>query len=909
MIHLASHALPHRPAIVTAFIACGLFLLCSPLRAVEPEGELPGDFSATEVLDEIHQAAQRPGGEPLTHLEEETVVAWIPGLLLGVDNAYSGEGIRYLALRLTLANTGETPVLLRDENVTLRAGPETFHAGQKPDDFREIPLQIDRGASALVNRSALPPSKLRMPEEVIVPPGRAVMVWCLFVGLPEFPAVPAMTLMLDFDELDTVNVDVNAQQEARLGLVEELAGPASSLGVFRIEGELNTVNAVRLAQEAEAMAARGTERFLVEWVASASPVDDLLVDWLLNSTSARGRGNPLFAFLPPLPNVRELTLARLPEENRETVDIEEMTDRIFSEPADAAVAALHGVYQRLSAGELIREIREGHPWSKQAVLRLAGHRLGDEALPLLIDFANSPDPGTRAAAFRALGGRSHPQAREILITAAGSKDREEAEPALVALLMASDPECRHAVLRLLEESQVAALPRTEIIGLLSEHYRAEWNGYILQSLEDDDAEVRVAAYQALREIGHPDFVSLCVRGLSDPSEPVRDVAFQLLVENPDPIGEEAALAYALELLEEGTINANIMALISRTRDTRAADPLMKLMEEKSSSRVKLIELLGRVGDERRVRVLVERMEELNPAEQVAVLNLAAEVSFPDRLKIARGRLESKSPQVKQAAIALLQQDGGDAAVRMLGEALMQAGQGEVELFCQAIGRIGTHTAGEVLREFRQRAFEQENQESLQAVRQGLRILMAQSPGWSAIEQARYHWQQENWDQAEKYFGLSIEIDDELPLAHSWRGNVYLKKEDYDSARRDFARAMELDPFSVDAVTGLAIVLAIQGEYERGIALIHETASRFPEDNIFAYNAACVYSRAVEQVLQQPESEERNERLAEYRKLAIGELENSVRYGFDDFGWMGEDPDLVPIHDLPRFQELIRNEGL
>src|SRR5690606_144950 len=119
-------------------------------------------------------------------------------------------------------------------------------------------------------------------------------------------------------------------------------------------------------------------------------------------------------------------------------------------------------------------------------------------------------------------------------------------------------------------------------------------------------------------------------------------------------------------------------------------------------------------------------------------------------------------------------------------------------------------------------------------------------------------------------------------------------------------AYRLDPFDGQAVTGVALIRAMNGEWKDAIQFVNAQASHFPRDPIFAYNTACVYGRAIE-YLQKPDSPEAPAETAKLQLEAIKKLNEARDYGFNQFDSMQRDPDLATLRDLPGFRQLIREE--
>ena len=88
------------------------------------------------------------------------------------------------------------------------------------------------------------------------------------------------------------------------------------------------------------------------------------------------------------------------------------------------------------------------------------------------------------------------------------------------------------------------------------------------------------------------------------------------------------------------------------------------------------------------------------------------------------------------------------------------------------------------------------------------------------------------------------------------GNRYLSDEKYDQAKKEYEKALKVDE----------------------------------KNNVAAYNMACVYS------------------LKKEIDLAIVWLEKSICFGFNDFKWMKEDPDLNNLHGNPGYETILKRRG-
>jgi tetratricopeptide (TPR) repeat protein len=102
-----------------------------------------------------------------------------------------------------------------------------------------------------------------------------------------------------------------------------------------------------------------------------------------------------------------------------------------------------------------------------------------------------------------------------------------------------------------------------------------------------------------------------------------------------------------------------------------------------------------------------------------------------------------------------------------------------------------------------------------------------------------------------------------------------------------ASHMELNPDDARAATCRAVALCRTGRQAEGLEWGERAVGLDPVDAGVRYNVACLYA-----VAGRPQD-------------ALRYVEEVVRLGFGNRGWLERDPDLDSIRDLPRFQELLQ----
>ncbi|MFB3924051.1 MAG: protein kinase [Terriglobia bacterium] len=101
------------------------------------------------------------------------------------------------------------------------------------------------------------------------------------------------------------------------------------------------------------------------------------------------------------------------------------------------------------------------------------------------------------------------------------------------------------------------------------------------------------------------------------------------------------------------------------------------------------------------------------------------------------------------------------------------------------------------------------------------------------------------------------------------------------------RHLKLHPDDARAVYFGALALCNLGDRERSMQWAERAMAMEPEESRVLYNVACVYS-------QLGEADE-----------AIDCLERSITHGWAEKQWLANDPDLVSLHNHPRFQALVK----
>ena len=368
------------------------------------------------------------------------------------------------------------------------------------------------------------------------------------------------------------------------------------------------------------------------------------------------------------------------------------------------------------------------------------------------------------------------------------------------------------------------------------------------------------------------------------------------------------MSHVLKRMEKTPPNAIMASLLNRTRDQRAIPLLLKHLAGSPANRSTVIKTLVQLGDETIGGELLKQYPKLPSSDRALVLTAMTHIDMAAFRKLADEALTSNNSSLVSSACQGLQADASAEAVEILVRALQTSKSSHTWNYTSnALAGIGTSSARQALEQARRNT----NRNKRNYANNALRSLRQRSPGYQYVSMGRSYSQQLNWKMAIAQYDLAVKIDPRLAEAFSGRGNARLQMgEPLAKIREDFQKAAELDPFSSQATTGLAIVLVREGKLDAGLKYAEDARrnlgipSSSTARQMQAYNLACVYSRAIEVLQKDTKLPGREQKLVDYRKRAIEELTKAVKAGYRNKTWMGKDPDLKPIHALPEFQALL-----
>jgi TolB-like protein/Tfp pilus assembly protein PilF len=141
---------------------------------------------------------------------------------------------------------------------------------------------------------------------------------------------------------------------------------------------------------------------------------------------------------------------------------------------------------------------------------------------------------------------------------------------------------------------------------------------------------------------------------------------------------------------------------------------------------------------------------------------------------------------------------------------------------------------------------------------------------------------------QRAFSIREDYDSAFFAAQSWEAldEGDTARQAYGEAARAAATHMGLNPDDARAATMRAVALCRTGHVDDGLRWGERALSIDPEDAGVRYNVACLYAQA--------------DRADE----AVRHLQRALRSGFGNRSWLERDPDLDPIRDDSRFQQML-----
>lgn len=853
-----------------------------------------------ELVEQRIKTGNIPGNK-----RDQKVISLLEMPYLGSAYYGSPTNQRFFAVKLSLVNLTDQPIVLKRDEVRLVSDGQIHTVKEAAEQFQFRPFQIGRETVQL--------RSLSMPAQVAVPVGGSGSTWLLFPELPPGNHVPPLVLKLKFGDAEK-EIDVNARERELLAMKIERLGPRKCLGLIRISGALNTVSVGSLVDELDRFAEDRLVRVVLIWEDGSSISESPLANWLQNSALGAGRQQQFAEQqFPGLPaSLRELHLARLPSNNGEgqsssypsnfvPVTAAIAAQRIHKSEFEAVIAALHTAYDVLPRDEVFQAIQAGSQLERAAALAGGAGRLAGDKLPVILKYADDEAPIIQQAALLALSHFGEPAAIEKLVAYARKNTTPLSSSAIAGLAGSRFEAAHQALLKLLESE--APLAKKNIIKIMAAYPRNIWRDAIYEFIKDPRSGLNVEALNALVQVDHPKLLSVLALALKEGDASLKMQAFNILAGRADRESEELATEFTLEHLATRPATPVMLELLGRVKDKRAL-PLLMARFNDTPNKPELIQKLGLIGDEQTGKFLVDRYPQLQNVEKGEILKLLVRFDPPRFRQLAGAALESGDGGLVSFAVQGLQEDSSSDAVKIMTDALETSKNSFTwSYLSNALAGVATPEARSALLKARDSNSPEKRNFAINA----LQLIRQRSPGFPYFVHAQQLANSSKWKEAVEYYDTAIGLDPTLSDAYAGRGHARLSQEKYAEAGKDFAIAYEQDPYNSLALTGMCLVVVLSdGKPVEAIKKLEEARAKFQNNAMFNYNAACVYGRAYEHLDKDDKAEDRQKRLAEYKQAALADLKKSIEMGFQDFDLMKKDPDLKSFHDLSEFQDLIKN---
>lgn len=908
-----------RPRLVRYF-GVWLFVvtLTTTVSAQEQKTENPADAPNSEVLrrllDKVDQLdrdlksllknapkaiPENPADRKLVPMLETPV---LQSFNFGTRTGQASEQ-RFFIAKLTLINLTAEPKSVESSQITLDADGNSLKNGVVDPQIPNYGINIGQQSFSL--------NQIKPTASLKINPGQSGTTWIIFSGLPRGPGLPKLKLSIAGGD-KPLEIDINAWAMSKLDVSSKRLGPRGCLALLTIGGELNALSYGALVEELERLVTQKVTRVVVRWAEGAPAIDLNLSYQFIGMAQSLGRTETTNSQLPSLPqSFTEFRLAELPGANQQlsnyginnfgpALSSTAMANAsiVHKTTSDAVVAALRTAYEVVQRPELLEDIRSADPLTRAAALAAGGGRLGSEHVPLILQLADDNDPALQKAALLALRHFGDPEVIEKLLGYARKNAEPLASMAVESLAGSRYSAAHDALLGLLERE--GADSRKSIVKVLAQNPRPIWSETIYRYVRDPQGGLGIDGLQALVRVGHPKLAEVLKDALQSRDTIIRDTAFNELVNQADSASEQTALQFTHTHLDSAPPTPAMLAFLTKTKDQASVPLLLKHLKTNSADRTGLINTLAQIGDQSVAEALVEQYASLRTNEQSAVLGVLGQLKSPAFLKLAGPALESQDASVANTVCQWLQNDGSNAAIKLLIQAFEKTTQpNTITYTANALGQVANAEARAAIRKARSSS----DAHKQAMARQALQNIYQRSPAAQLVIQARAMEQQNDHKVAVELFDQAIKTDPELPDAYTGRANALIRQNKYPEAKKDFEKAFALDDLNHQAITGLGICLAVEGKFDEGIKLAEDIRSKYSNDGLFLYNVACVYGRAVEKLLKDDKLPERAKTLETYRRKALDDLRQSQKLGFNDQAWMKKDPDLASLHDLPEFQEI------
>ncbi len=869
-------------------LVVGLVLAsCGPVAAQGHKSGLPGllDKFFSPVAPEValRDRLLTPADAPLAVTRQF--------VRLYITNAYDPSGVRYLAIKLGFRNSGDTDVTINTKASQLLVGNDEFLRVQVKAELQGMPLDLPGEISTDVERQQ-GPSPLTVKAK-----GKAAKAWLVFAKLPRTRDLPPLTLRLD-TSAGKIEIDLTRIENEALTSTLERIGPSGRIGLARITGELNVINAPHFAKLMTGYAELGVSRLVIAFDKDSRIGDELTSEWLINGPES---DNDRLQFFPQWSGlVRGVVLANVPGQNDESGE-----DNVAHSEAEAVQKVTRDFIPGLDAATLQREVRSGHPLFQRAILLNAGDAMANDDCDSVLRYLKSPEREIRHAAIQSLRAAVAPQAITALEEIVRAESREEAALAFRSLNVSQQTPAHALALELASDPAIQkniGLPM--LLRIIGDERQERWIPFSKQAWTSPDPIVRLIALDNLLHMVSEDRLPLLQAALTDKSVQIRDRAFQALVARRSAVEQPLFVEEALRRVKLGLKDSDTLTALREIRDPVVLPHLLKWIDAHPSE-MSLVSAYVEIGGTAGLDEMVERYPRFPMETKSYLLRALSKARHPESRRLAVAGLLSEDTDYHELCQTLLIEAGdaeaASAFVEAMGQALAKSDSNRSEALARCLGIMGGPASLQALEAMQ--ASGNLGQKKLATT--GLAYRQYNSPVNSWLQAANQKNQQNDFEGAIELLNYAIEIDPTSGRIYNAIGYAQLRMSKGAEAKPNFEKALKLTPEDHNPLTGIAICLALEGRCEEAIAIVDTPLLifKYGEQQVYLYNVACVYGRSIEHLLKDPTVAGTDQKLSDYRKKAILFLQASVQKGFEDLELLASDSDLAYLREMPEFKQL------
>ena len=860
--------------------------------------------AAEDDVPSADESVPLPTPRLLTHENASLQVSRL-SVALELTNAYQPDGVRYLAIQLGFRNAGTDEIVVVSNLSRLLIGNTEYPRAQSSRDLRNSPVLV-RGESEQTLEALQSENKITVPAG-----GEMVKAWMVFAGLPPDRELPPITLKIE-TSTGPLDLELTRIENEGLALQLERIGPAGCVGIVRLSGDLNAINVPRFAEVITGYAAQGVTRLVVSFHPGSSLGDDLTEEWL---TMEHEEENERLRFFPVWPGlIREAVFANLPGHN------DESGEYLASNEADAVQKVTRDLMPGLGRATLIREARDGHPMIRRAILFNAGDLIANDDWQWIVGVLNSTDPAfsdsaIREAAIQALRSATSPQVVALLEGFVRHSPPQEAVLALKSLNESQLAEAQQLALRLASDPLIQdRVGLASIIRAVGPSHDERWSPLFRSAFANADPLIREAALEQLLQLGGQRRLETISAAMSDSNEQIRDRAFSAMLAERSPDEQALIEREVMNRANAGRHDDLTLQALQKIRNPATLPLILKWIDEKPSEDLSLVITYAEVGGAGHFGSLIERYSQFSPESQAYLLRLLSATNHPDARRMVREGLLSIDSTVYRVSCALMVEWGDDEAVAALVEAIEKSIPNFVDRAGEMVGGLGLIGSQAARRALVAMENSSHRETHLQG-RLGMIILRQRSPLAIWLGAAAEKSNSGEFQSALEILNLAKEIEPDSGQVDNSIGFAQMgvvrglsgeeKAEMIKQAKANFEKALAQSPFDHNPLTGVAICLANEGQYESAIQMVDTPLllTRYREESVYYYNVACVYGVSIDQLLKQPDTPARAAQLKLYQTKGMQFLRSAVQLGFGSVRLLEEDPDLNSLRGLPGFKKL------